>query len=113
MMKAIVGENLFSGYKVGDGIGVMISHKNWAKIRSLKVDLIIFEVISGLKVNFHESPLVRVNVSNSWLVEASTLHNCKIGSLPFSYLGLPTCGDSHKLNFWSLLVNHSKSRLSI
>lgn len=57
MMKAIVGESLFSCYKVGDGIGVMISHllygddtllicdKSWANIRSLKVYLIIFEVI--------------------------------------------------------------------
>jgi len=89
MMKATVGKSLFSGYKVGDGIGVMISHlqfgddillicdKSWDNIRSLKADIIIFEVISELKVNFRKSQLVQVNVYNSWLVEASTLLNCK------------------------------------
>jgi len=124
-MKATVGKSLFSGYKVGDGIGVMISHlqfgddillicdKSWDNIRSLKADIIIFEVISELKVNFRKSQLVQVNVYNSWLVEASTLLNCKTWSLPFFLFGSSYIGDSRKLNILSLLVNRSKSRLSI
>lgn len=84
-----VAEGLFSGYNDGAENGVTVSHlhftndtlligkKSWANIRSLKVILILFDVILGFKVNFQKSQLVWVNVSNTWLVEASTMVNCK------------------------------------
>ena len=67
---------------------------------------------SGLKVNFHKSMLVGVNVSDFWMNEASTVLNCKIGHIPFFYLGLQIGGDSKKLNFWKPLFERVNSRLS-
>jgi hypothetical protein len=55
--------------------------------------------MSGLKVNFHKSELVGVNVSRSWLLEAAVVLNCKISTLPITYLGLPVGGDFRRLNF--------------
>jgi len=68
---------------------MLIGDKRWTNIRSLKVVLIIFEVISCLKVYFHKSQLVGVSVFPTWLVEASTVMNCKKRYILFSYLGLP------------------------
>lgn len=62
---------------------------------------IIFAAISNLKVNFHKSVLVGVNVPQSWLLEVAEVLNCKVGSLPILYLGLPVGGDLRRLNFWA------------
>lgn len=61
----------------------------------------MFEIISGLKVNFHKSLLVGVNVKESWLLEADIVLNCKVGQLPFVYLSLPIGGNSHVSRFLS------------
>ena len=124
MMKALVVAGLFSGYKVGANNQVSITHlqftddilligeRSWANIRSLKALLLLFEVTSGLKVNFHKSMLVGVNIHDSWLAEASSVLNCKLARSPFLYLGLPIGGDPRKLKFWQRLIDRIKSRLS-
>jgi len=123
MMNALVSVDLFLGYKVGrtdnvyfsrlqfvDGT-LLVGNKNWTNIISLKALLLLFEASSGLKVNFHKSILVGVNVTTSWLNEVASVLNCKIGHVPFFYICLPIEGDSHKLNFWKHLVEMVKSRL--
>ena len=56
--------------------------------------------------------LVGVNVAEYWLHEAPVVMNCKIGCLPFLYLGPPIDGDSRKLNFRYPLIDRIESRLS-
>nr|ABN05720.1 RNA-directed DNA polymerase (Reverse transcriptase) [Medicago truncatula] len=124
MMKAMVDASLFRGYRVGSGNEVVVSHlqfaddtlllgeKSWANVRALRTVLILFEAVSGLKINFHKSLLVGVNVADSWLTEAASLLNCKVGSLPFTYLGLPIGGNPRRLSFWEPVVHRIKSRLS-
>ena len=74
--------------------------------------LLLFEEVSGLKVNFHKSMLTGVNVSKSWLTEAALVMNCRKGSLPFTYLGLPIGGDSRKLSFWKPVLDRIVAHLS-
>jgi len=38
--------------------------------------------------------------------------NCKVGYIPFMYLGLPIGGNVRRLSFWEPLLNKFKSRLS-
>jgi len=111
MMNALVDVGLFTGYKVGTSPSVSITHlqfvddtllvgtRSWANIRALKAMLLLFEASSGLKVNFHKSMLFGINTHDSWLTEASSVLRCKMGRLPFFYLGIPIGGDSRKLNF--------------
>lgn len=78
----------------------------------MRAVLYIFEAMSSLKVNFHKSELVSVNVNGSWLLEVAAILNCKVTTLPILYLGLPVDGDPRRLNFWDPVVNRIKSRMS-
>jgi len=55
---------------------------------------------------------VGVNVSTSWLTEAAMVLSCKVGSVPFVYLGLPIGGNARQLAFWKPLLHRINSRLS-
>jgi hypothetical protein len=112
MMQSMVGNNIFTGYSVRAQDSTVVSHlqftddtllvgvKSWANVRALRAVLFLFEAMSGLKVNFHKSLLVGVNVSDSWLNEAAFVLGCKVGKVPFLYLGLPIGGDPMRLVFW-------------
>jgi hypothetical protein len=70
--------------------------KSWANVRALKTVLVLFEPTSRLKVNYHKSMLVGINIDESWSNEAASVLSCKIGVyFFFLYLGLPIGGDSN------------------
>jgi len=56
--------------------------------------------------------LVCINIVESWLQEAASILSCKIGKIPFMYLGLPIDGDARRLSFWDPVIERLKSRLS-
>jgi hypothetical protein len=68
--------------------------KSWANNQPLRGVIFLFEVVSGLKVNFHKSMLVGVNVDETWLAEAANVLGCSVGRIPFMYLGLPIGGST-------------------
>jgi len=124
VMKSLVEAQLFSGYSIGDVNPVGVSHlqfaddtlllgtKSWANVCALRAGLVIFVAMSGLKVNFLKSMLVGVNIASSWLLEAASVLRCKVGKVPFLYLGMPIGGNPRRLCFWEPIVNRIKSRLS-
>jgi mannosylglycoprotein endo-beta-mannosidase len=81
-------------------------------VRALQGVLVLFELMSGLKVNFHKIMLVRVNITDSWLHEAASALRCRVGKVPFLYLGLPIGGDSRRLDFWEPILTRIRNRLS-
>jgi len=50
----------------------------------MRAGLRLFEAMSGLKVNFHKSFLVGVNINASWLAEAAFALRCKLEKSRFS-----------------------------
>jgi hypothetical protein len=120
----VVERNIFVGYKVGAASSVSVTHlqfaddtlligtKSWANVRAMRAVLVLFEAMSGLKVNFNKSMLVGVNVSDSWLNEASSVLRCRVGKVPFVYLGLSIGGDPRRLIFWEPLLRSIKLRLA-
>ncbi|GAU35790.1 hypothetical protein TSUD_56670 [Trifolium subterraneum] len=92
LMKTMVECNLFSGYSVGDGASTSISHLQFA-------DDTLFM-------------LVGVNIPESWLGEAASALRCRVGKIPFIYLGLPVGGDPRRLGFWEPVLARLKNRLS-
>lgn len=117
MMDSLITNNIFSSYKVGREQTVFIPHlqfaddtrilgeRSWENVRAMRAVLHLFATMSGLKVDFHKSKLVCVNVPQSWLLEAATVLNCRVGSLPILYLGHQVSGDPRQMNFWDPVVN--------
>ncbi|GAU26413.1 hypothetical protein TSUD_278580 [Trifolium subterraneum] len=66
----------------------------------------------GLKVNFNKSILVGVNIPVSWLGEAASALCCKVGKIPFLYLGFSIGGNPRRLGFWDPVLTRFKTRLS-
>jgi hypothetical protein len=91
---------------------LLICVKSWANVRALRAVLVLFENMSGLKVNYHKSSLFGINIEDSWLREAASILSCKVGRIPFIYLGLPIGGDPRRLAFWDPVIYRIKSRLS-
>ena len=124
LMKALVETETFTGYRVGGANSVVLSHlqfaddtlligdKCWANVRAMRAGFLLFEAMSRVKVNFHKSSLVGVNINASWLSDATSVLGCKVGKIPFLYLGLPIGGNPCRLLFWEPVVNRIKTRLS-
>jgi hypothetical protein len=105
LMRKAVDRGRFQPFKVGSG-GVPVSILQYAddtlcigetsvdNLLAIKAVLRGFEMASGLKVNFWKSCLFGVNVSNDFLTMASDFLNCRLGHLPFKYLGLPVGANS-------------------
>lgn len=88
-------------------IGKMSSQNAWA----MKCILKNFELLSGLKVNYNKSSIMGVNVASETMYDLAMILGCKMGNLPFSYLGVKV-GSSHKrAAMWEDLIEKIKSRL--
>ena len=95
MMKSMVENNLFTDYAVDHEKDTVVSHlkfaddtlllgaKSWANVKALRAILSLFAMMSGLKLNFHKSLLVGINIADSWLDEAASILHCKVGKVPF------------------------------
>jgi hypothetical protein len=122
IMRQAVSLNRFSPFMVGRG-DMPVSHLQYAddtvfigeaKVENLwtmKAILRGFARASSLKVNFWKSCLVGVNVSNEFMDMASRFLNCRIGRIPFIYLGLPVGANPRKLSTWLPMIDVLKKRL--
>lgn len=50
--------------------------------------------MSGLKINYHKSEVFMMGMSEGEQQRVANMLNCKIGSLPMIYLGIPM-SDGH------------------
>lgn len=71
-----------------------------------------FEVMSGLKVNYHKTVVCGVGVDQSHLESFASILDCKTQSLPISYLGLPLGANPKLKSTWSPVIEKFQSRLS-
>lgn len=114
---------LWEGLEVSKG-GTILTHLQYADdtvlfcppnmefLGNIKNTLILFELASGLKVNFHKSSLHGINIDSSWLQTAADYLMCKVGGLPFSYLGLPMGGNSSNISLWSPIISRIEKKLA-
>jgi hypothetical protein len=69
-------------------------------IANLKFLLVCFENMSGLKINFNKSEVIVTGVSDDERHRVADALNCKLGSFPIRYLGLPV--SDKKLSQWRI-----------
>ena len=68
-------------------------------IFAIKAILHCYEIVSGLKVNFHKSKLSGIKVDGFALSTYAKTLNCKTMKLPFQYLGVEVGGNLRKIQF--------------
>lgn len=63
-------------------------------------------------MNFHKSSLTGLHVQEDFLQMAMECMNCKLGRLPFLYLGLPVGANLRKVETWKPVNEKFKRKLS-
>jgi hypothetical protein len=72
-------------------------------IANLKFLLLCFENMSGLKINFDKSEVLVTGVPDEEKRRLANLLNCKLGTCPLRYLGLPVSGGPLRVADWGFL----------
>jgi len=67
---------------------------------------------SGLKVNFHKSSIIGVNVQRDFMEAACRFLHCREGVVPFKHLGLSVGANSRKMSTWEPMLDQLKKRLN-
>ncbi|GKV30536.1 hypothetical protein SLEP1_g39339 [Rubroshorea leprosula] len=123
IISSAVEKALFEGVQIGRG-DLRISHLQFAddtllmgkateeNIWTTKCIMQAFELVSGLKINYGKSSLIGINVNDVWEKEMTCLLNCKSGSLPCKYLGIPLGVDLRRIATWKPLIDTLKRKLS-
>jgi len=78
----------------------------------VKAILRSFELVSGLRVNFHKSEVGFVGISQLDKLLYSKCLNFQQMDLPFKYLGTIIGGNVRRIEFWIPIVDKIRSRLS-
>ncbi|XP_028081924.1 uncharacterized protein LOC114283300 [Camellia sinensis] len=71
-----------------------------------------FEVISGLKINFHKSVVCGVEVSDEKAKEFASILNCSSQKLPLKYLGFPLGASLRSRRTWKPVVDKIRFTLA-
>lgn len=79
---------------------------------NIKKALILFDLASGLHVNFYKSSIMGIHVSDGWLKNVTEILMCKQDSIPFTYLGLPIRGWSQTLAAWQPILEKIRRKLA-
>ena len=85
---------------------------NLEEATNLKLVLVAFEKLSGLKINFHKSELFCFGAAKDQGKEYVELFGCVEGSFPFRYLGIPMHYRKLSNKHWSSIEERFQKKLS-
>jgi hypothetical protein len=57
--------------------------------RNMKLLLYMYELMAGLKINFHKSKIITINDEENLAPVYAKIFNCQLGTFPIKYLGVP------------------------
>jgi len=122
-MTNAVNRNSLKGFEFKRG-GMVVSHLQYVddtlcigeptvdNLWILKALLRGFEMALGLKVNFHKSSLISVNVPRDFMETACGFWHCREGIISFQYLGLPVRANPKKVSTWESMLEQLRNRLN-
>ena len=82
------------------------------ELAALKNMLLTFLQSTGLKVNFAKSSMIPLHIEEGEANMLAALRRCKIGKLPFTYLGLPLGTTGPRIVDFMPLVDTLERRLT-
>nr|KYP43089.1 Putative ribonuclease H protein At1g65750 family [Cajanus cajan] len=114
---------VFKGYSTGrEGIPIsllqyaddtiFVGEASWKNVWAIKSVLQLFELVAGLKVNFHKSKLLGANIDSEILGRMATFLNCKVGHFSCSYLGLFIGANPNRLSTWQTVISKVEKKLT-
>jgi hypothetical protein len=123
LMGKVVENNVFHGYKVSNSIffhtlqfaddTIIMGEGNWDNLWTIKTVLRSFEIVSGLKVNFHKSKLYGINLDGSFLGASSSFLHCEVETIPFRFLGIPVGANPRRKCTWNPIIDNMRKRLNV
>lgn len=98
---ALIGQNKLklSHFQFADDT-IIFCEADWVEIITIKRILRCFEVMSGLKINFHKSQVCGIGVQDDLVKEFAAGLNCHSQKLPMKYLGLPLGENPRRKSTW-------------
>lgn len=81
--------------------------------RNLKLLLYMYELMAGLKINFHKSEVMVINDEENWAEIYAEIFNCQLGTFRIKYLGVPVGPSRLHVIDWLPLEEKSKKRLAV
>jgi len=80
--------------------------------KNIKLLLCVFEQLSGLKINYHKSDIFCFGQARECEEQYSQLFGCKLGQLPFKYLGIPMHVRRLSNKDWKVIEDRIEKKLS-
>jgi len=68
---------------------ILVMHACPVQATRMKSILEDYAASVGLKINFHKSTLIPINLDQQRALHLAHIFGCSVGSMPFTYLGLP------------------------
>ncbi|CAJ2637710.1 unnamed protein product [Trifolium pratense] len=122
LMRKAVELGKFKGYSINDDIQfqilqfaddtILMGEGTWDNIRTIKILLRSFELVSGLKINFVKSKLYGLNVDTRLLKAGSSFLSCRSEVIPFKFLGIPVGANPRRRETWKPVVDAMNKRLN-
>ena len=125
ILKKTENGGFIQGFLVGpvNSTGIRVSHLLFAddtilfcdasreQILSIRLILTCFQAFTGLKVNMGKSEIVPIGKVRN-IQSLANILQCKVGSLPMIYLGMPL-GSLHKTpSIWNPILKRMDKKLS-
>jgi hypothetical protein len=82
-----------------------------SQLFNLKCILGAFSVSTGLKVNFSKSSIVPINVKHGKMESLTSVLDCQVGNMSFTYLGLPLGTTKRLVDDFLSLLNRIERRM--
>lgn len=89
---------------------ILFINNDKESVKGVKVILLLFKIMSGLKINYHKISLFGSD-NNSNLQEYAIILNCKVGTWPMQYLGASIGKSTSNISFWEPLILKFHSKL--
>ena len=83
-----------------------------ANVKTVKVTLRSFELVSGLRTNFAKSKFGAIGQSEEWCLHAANNLNCALLQFPFCYLGIPIGVNPKRKVVWDPIIRKFEDRLN-
>jgi len=91
---------------------ILFCEANWEEVVNIKRILRCFEILSGLKSNYHKSVISGIGVDEGMLHNFASRLNCLHHKLPLKYLGMPLEENPGRKNTWKPVLEKLKLKLA-